>query len=225
MRQQKEWPGSLGISLARRDESGEAIRRNAVIGTMDEYPSEELLKQRQWSETQYNDIRNRQRQQPIFSAELIDHYLTTELGEQPLNGALMPPVLVYREFLVRWIKPHWGSFKIRDVRTVAVESWLRQLQRQDGRSSSQFDEGKDTECSMSVLFNHAIRYEWLEQGKNPITLVRQSALRRFTPTVLETHEVQSLLSELAVPLSCNGAVGCHDRIATQRTVCLEVEGY
>jgi hypothetical protein len=28
---------------------------------------------------------------------------------------------------------------------------------------------------MSVLFNHAIRYEWLEQGKNPITLVRQSA--------------------------------------------------
>jgi hypothetical protein len=24
---------------------------------------------------------------------------------------------------------------------------------------------------MSVLFNHAIRYEWLEQGKNPITLV------------------------------------------------------
>ena len=27
---------------------------------------------------------------------------------------------------------------------------------------------------MSVLFNHAIRYEWLEQGKNPITFVRQS---------------------------------------------------
>jgi integrase len=52
---------------------------------------------------------------------------------------------------------------------------------------------------MSVLFNHAIRYEWLEQGKNPIKLVRQSALRKHTPTVLETHEVQSLLSELESP--------------------------
>jgi len=28
---------------------------------------------------------------------------------------------------------------------------------------------------MSVVFNHAIRYEWLEQGKNPILLVRQGA--------------------------------------------------
>jgi hypothetical protein len=38
---------------------------------------------------------------------------------------------------------------------------------------------------MSVLFNHAIRYEWLEQGKNPITLVRQSGARQTTPEVLE----------------------------------------
>jgi hypothetical protein len=33
---------------------------------------------------------------------------------------------------------------------------------------------------MIVLFNHAIRYEWLEQRRNPITLVRQSAQRRET---------------------------------------------
>jgi hypothetical protein len=34
---------------------------------------------------------------------------------------------------------------------------------------------------MSVLFNHAIRYEWLEQGRNPITLVRQTAKRMLIP--------------------------------------------
>jgi hypothetical protein len=28
---------------------------------------------------------------------------------------------------------------------------------------------------MSVLFNHAIRQEWLEQGRNPILLVRQTS--------------------------------------------------
>jgi hypothetical protein len=49
---------------------------------------------------------------------------------------------------------------------------------------------------MSVLFNHAIRYEWLEQGRNPITFVHQSALRKVTPAVLEPHEIQSLLLAL-----------------------------
>jgi len=46
---------------------------------------------------------------------------------------------------------------------------------------------------MSVLFNHAIRYEWLEQGKNPIALVRQGAKRKNIATVLESPEIQSLL--------------------------------
>ena len=52
---------------------------------------------------------------------------------------------------------------------------------------------------MSVIFNHAIRYEWLEQGRNPITFVRQSAQRKNAPAVLEAAEIQSLLSELEQP--------------------------
>lgn len=49
---------------------------------------------------------------------------------------------------------------------------------------------------MSVLFNHAIRCEWLEQGRNPITLVRQSAKRRKDPLVLEPKEIQGILAQL-----------------------------
>lgn len=40
---------------------------------------------------------------------------------------------------------------------------------------------------MSVLFNHALRYELLEM--NPITLVRQSAQRKSIPPVLEPGSV------------------------------------
>jgi integrase len=50
---------------------------------------------------------------------------------------------------------------------------------------------------MSV--NHAIRYEWLEQGKNPIRLVHQSAMRQLTPEILEAHEIQGLLAQLESP--------------------------
>jgi integrase len=52
---------------------------------------------------------------------------------------------------------------------------------------------------MSVLFNHAIRYEWLEQGKNSITHVRQSTARQKTPEVLDPHEIQNLLLHLEPP--------------------------
>ncbi len=49
---------------------------------------------------------------------------------------------------------------------------------------------------MSVLFNHAIRHEWLEQGRNPILLVRQSAQRQRIPEWLEPEELSALLSKL-----------------------------
>jgi len=49
---------------------------------------------------------------------------------------------------------------------------------------------------MSVLFNHAIRHEWLEQERNPILLVRQGAKRQRIPEWLEPEELSALLSQL-----------------------------
>jgi hypothetical protein len=74
--------------------------------------------------------------------------------------------LVYREFLIRRIKPCWGSFNIRDVRTVAVESWLRQLRRRNGDDLANSTKAKIRNV-MSVLFDHAIRYEWLDPRTEP----------------------------------------------------------
>ena len=126
---------------------------------------------------QVNEKRNRQREQSILVADLIDHYMKTELAPDT-DWRSHATRIVYREFLIRWIKPHWGSINIREVRTVAVESWLRQLKRKDGQDLANSTKAKVRNL-MSVLFNHAIRNEWLEQGKNPITLVRQSALAKI----------------------------------------------
>ena len=79
--------------------------------------------------------------------------------------------------------------------TIAVEHWLRRLQRADGSPLADTTKAK-IRSLFSVLFNHAIRYEWLDQGRNPITLVRQSAKRKRTPEVLEPCEIQNLLLEL-----------------------------
>ena len=47
---------------------------------------------------------------------------------------------------------------------------------------------------LHALFNHALRYEWLD--RNPISLVRQSSKREKTPTILEIEEAYALLGEL-----------------------------
>jgi integrase len=49
---------------------------------------------------------------------------------------------------------------------------------------------------MSVLFNHACRYELFD--RNPIHLVRQSAKRRRTPTVLMPAEIKGLVDNLSI---------------------------
>jgi integrase len=175
---------------------GKRVRRTAVIGTAEQYPTQELAQQAvRGLRMQINEARNRQSHQSIYVADLIEHYVSTELAADWHSHATR---MVYREFLNRWIKPHWGSFNIRDVRTVAVESWLRQLRRQDGEDLANSTKAK-IRGLMSVLFNHAIRYEWLEQGRNPITFVRQSAQRKNIPAVLESTEIQSLLSSLKQP--------------------------
>ena len=73
--------------------------------------------------------------------------------------------------------------------------WLRGLQRADGTPLANPTKAKIRNL-FSLLFNHAIRYEWLEQGRNPIKLVRQSAKRKSTPEVLDPNEIQGLLLQL-----------------------------
>jgi integrase len=175
--------------------AGRRVRRTAVIGTVEQYPTKDLAQAAvNGLRMCINEHRNRQREQRIPVADLVDHYMQTELAEEA-DWHSHATRIVYREFLKRWIRPRWADLDIRDVRTVVVERWLRQMHRVDGAPLANATRAK-IRSLMSVLFNHAIRYEWLEQGKNPITLVRQGAKRKNIPAVLEPPEIQSLLLQL-----------------------------
>jgi integrase len=177
------------------DIAGKRVRRTAVIGTVEQYPTKDLAQAAvNGLRMCINEDRNRQREQRIPVADLVDHYIQTELAEEA-DWHSHATRIVYREFLKRWIRPRWADLDIRDVRTVVVERWLRQMHRVDGAPLANATRAK-IRSLMSVLFNHAIRYEWLEQGKNPITLVRQGAKRKNIPAVLEPPEIQSLLLQL-----------------------------
>jgi integrase len=183
---------------------GKRVRRTAVVGTVEQLPTRES------AEVAVNGLRmcanqdrNRQPEQTVSVGDLIDHYsvgdlvdhyMETELSDEAARHSLATRI-VYREFLTRWIRPQWADMDIRDVRTVAVERWLRQLRRVNGDYLADATKAKIRNL-MSVLFNHAIRYEWLGQGRNPIALVRQSAQPKRTPEVLEPCDIRNLLAQL-----------------------------
>src|ERR1700691_613303 len=96
---------------------------------------------------------------------------------------------IYQAYLSRWIRPHWQKYGLAEVRTIQVESWLR------GLPLAKSSRAKIRNL-MSVLFNHACRYELFD--RNPIHLVRQSAKRRTPPTILVPAEIKALIDGLAL---------------------------
>jgi len=121
-------------------------------------------------------------------AELVEHYRQRELTSDNTWKSYSTK-RGYECYLKNWIVPHWVNYKLSEVKTIEVETWLRNLSLAKSSSAK-------IRNIFSVLFNHACRYDLF--GRNPITLVRHSAKRRKIPDVLTVEETQRLLSVLAV---------------------------
>jgi len=167
------------------DAQGHTIRRKEIIGTVEDYATKASAQKA--CEFRRSTI-NRETKTPRTIAELVDHYREKEMAEG--NNKSYSTRTAYAVYLRNWIVPKWGVFSLSDVRTVAVEDWLRTLPLSNGSRAK-------IRNPMSALFNHAMRHEWAD--RNPIRLVRQSAKRERTPDVLTADEIKSLLSKLDGP--------------------------
>ena len=127
--------------------------------------------------------------QAISFETLVEHYRLKEMGEG--SGKTFATVETYEGYLRRWILPRWKSYRLRDVKPVSVEEWLKTLPLTNGSRAK-------IRNMMHAMFNHAIRWEW--HNHNPITRVRQSAKRSRIPVVLNVAQVQALLDNLREPV-------------------------
>ena len=125
---------------------------------------------------------------PVSIDQLILHYADVELADA--NSKTARTKDVYRYQLDSVISPRWGSHRIAEVKSIAVEKWLNGMPGAPGTKAK-------TKGVMSALFQHAMRYEW--SLSNPIRLVRQSAVPQQEEIVLEAVEVSALLAELREP--------------------------
>ncbi len=88
------------------DVTGRSARRTKVIGTVEQYPTGELAQAAvNGLRVRINEDRLRRPGQDILVADLVDHYVQTELSEE-IGWHSHATRIVYRQYLTRWIRPH-----------------------------------------------------------------------------------------------------------------------
>ncbi len=154
-----------------------------TIGTVVEFP------QRRDAEKALLSFRytiNSQVAAPQKVCDLIIHYQQRELVPERKSFS---SISTHLGMTRRYIEPRWGNHHLSDVRTMQVEEWLHSLPLAPASKTK-------IKSAFSVLYSHAIRYEWLTF--NPISKVRTSSKPLREKDVISPEEFQALLGELSV---------------------------
>ena len=168
---------------------GSRRRRSAMIGSLEEYPTESGAQKAVAAlRANINSETPRGQLDAVSFGTLIQHYRERELCES--SGKTFKTINVADGYVSRWITPRWSSYRLKDIKAVVVEEWLRSLPLANGSRAK-------IRNLMHAMFNHAIRWEW--HDRNPISMVRQSAKRQRVPTVLNIEQIKSLLEHLRDP--------------------------
>jgi integrase len=174
---------------------GRRAPRKRVIGTLEEYPTKKAAENAARVFRLNLVDRGSEALAKITMQELVTHFSEQEQVDKGDDGRAYSTRDRCESVLNCWILPRWGKTPIDQIRTVAVEDWLRSIPRANGTKSK-------IRNTMSTLYNHAIRWEFTD--KNPITGpvrgsgVRQSAKRERIPDLLEIDEFQLLQAELRI---------------------------
>lgn len=184
------------------DASGKPKAKALVIGSVKEYPTETAA----WKavstlrlDINYNT--SRPDVLPETFEQLANHYRLIELDlEKESERKGHQTKQTYGVYLKTRIVPRWGRFSLREIKAVAVERWLGSL---DDLSNGTRAKIKGI---MSEVFQHAIRYGWLNDGENPIFAVRQSTKRERVTEPLEAAEFRALMLKLPQMMRVIGIV-------------------
>ena len=99
--QRKKGPNRWEFLWWDRESTGVPVRRKAVIGSVQQYPNlESAWQASNGLRVSINEARNRQREQAVTVADLVDHYSRTELaGDQFDEGKSHATKTIYRDLI------------------------------------------------------------------------------------------------------------------------------
>ena len=119
----------------------------------------------------------------------MDHYRLKELADDNSTRKRRKTRQVYEGNLKNHILPRWSSYELQAISSVEVEEWLEKLKMAPASRAKLRNQ-------MSTVFRHGIRWGWIGQHENPISLVRCSAKRLSTPETLTAGEFRALFGQL-----------------------------
>jgi len=183
----KQGPDVWQFRWSEKDRSGRRIYRKKVIGTVRQYPDAQAARHATTALLAHiNAGASENGGCKITVEQICEHFEQRELRSAD-SFRSFATVKTYRGYIRKWIKPRWGSLCLDEIKAVEVEAWLRRLSL--ARSSL-----AKIRSILSILFNHACRYELFD--RNPMRFVRQGAKRRRAPDVLTAAEIKELVDHL-----------------------------
>jgi integrase len=184
------------------DANGKPKPKALVIGSVKQYPTETAAwKAVSTLRLDINYSTSRPEALPESFEQLAKHYQLIELDlEKESERKGHQTKQTYSVYLKARIVPRWGRYPLRDIKAVAVERWLGSL---DDLSNGTRAKIKGI---MSEVYQHAIRYGWLNDGENPIFAVRQSTKRERVTEPLEAAEFRALMLKLPPMMRVIGIV-------------------
>lgn len=108
---------------------GQRVYRRRVVGTLEEYANSEAVREA-FKSLIANSALEIQHMKPAVMTirELCQHFQARELAQDD-NWRSFSTRKNYTFLLKRWIIPRWGNYRLSEVRTIEVETWLRSLPR------------------------------------------------------------------------------------------------
>jgi integrase len=193
-------------------EDGSRVQRKKTIGDVERFPNRASAKRA--VENLRAEINARQEHLgKITIRELWGHFQTEELHalrDGQLEGVetKRSPTTIqcYLDNFKLHILPHWGEAFVDEIKTVAVEKWLRSLK--STRDGDHRDLAPATKAKLrnqfSCLYSHGLRHELTHtdpiKGLVKGAGVRQSSQRVHIPDILTLAEMQAILAGLTEPM-------------------------
>jgi hypothetical protein len=170
--------------------NGSRIQRKRTIGSVEQFPKKADVK-REVENLRSEINANTELVGKMTVAVAWGHFQEYELYNLTADRS---PTTV--ESYLSWFKTHilpdWKDVPLDNVKAVAVERWLSNLDLANGSKAK-------IRNHLSALFSHCMRHELYAKPINPITHVRQSAKRERTPDILTIEEIKATLSEISSP--------------------------
>jgi integrase len=193
-------------------EDGTRVQKKRTIGDLERFPKKADVKRE--VENLRAEINARQEHLgKITLRELWGHFQAEELHAlkdgQPKDGETRrspTTIQCYLDNFKLHILPKWGDAYVDEIKTVAVEKWLRSLK--STREGDNIDLAPATKAKLrnqlSCLYSHGLRHELAHtdpiKGLVKGAGVRQSSQRVHIPDILTLSEMQAILAGLSDPM-------------------------